>query len=192
MINIKYTPSLIDFTAVNLLISRQIPRLYKQAVMQLYIMRFVLIFFIVIQVFLYTRDYGWHRIIICSIAVGIIFIYPYFNLWIYKQTLKKRYKRMVSQTPDLSVSLSIDNEYVTLMDSKSEHKFKADSIMRVIEVGSYFFIQLDTEKYLMIPKNQVDSPSLMQNLSGWALSKHIPYITKLNWDSNIYKENSKI
>lgn len=191
-IYIAYTPTQTGFIDLNMLITRETPRIMRQMDIQLYIGRglFLLLCFINLVSFV-LKDNRMNLIYaICFLIIAIL--YSRFNLWVYKKNIQQKYKRIEKQN-NIDTKLIIENGESRLSDEKGTYSMKVKDFLKIIEVSKYFFIQLHTEVFLFIPKDQLDDVSeirteLQNNTSEYA----IPYITKLDWSNNIYSKKSII
>lgn len=191
-IYIAYTPTQTGFIDLNMLITRETPRIMRQMDIQLYIGRglFLLLCFINLVSFV-LKDNRMNLIYaICFLIIAIL--YSRFNLWVYKKNIQQKYKRIEKQN-NIDTKLIIENGESRLSDEKGTYSMKVKDFLKIIEVSKYFFIQLHTEVFLFIPKDQLDDVSeirteLQNNASEYA----IPYITKLDWSNNIYSKKSII
>lgn len=191
-IYIAYTPTQTGFIDLNMLITRETPRIMRQMDIQLYIGRglFLLLCFINLVSFV-LKDNRMNLIYAICFLI-IVILYSRFNLWVYKKNIQQKYKRIEKQN-NIDTKLIIENGESRLSDEKGTYSMKVKDFLKIIEVSKYFFIQLHTEVFLFIPKDQLDDVSeirteLQNNASEYA----IPYITKLDWSNNIYSKKSII
>ncbi|MDH6310810.1 Ca2+/Na+ antiporter [Dysgonomonas sp. PFB1-18] len=118
------------------------------------------------------------------IVLGVIFfiLYPFYSTWLYKRHFKRHVKQYYDQAASNHISMKIDDENIMTYDAKGESTIKIKSLIEIIEISDYFYLQLSKAAYHVIPKKKINSVELLrQHLIKCANAYNIPVTIDLNW-----------
>lgn len=191
---LQYTTTEEDYITLKLFISSQTPRVMKQANAQKYIGRGIFLILALITGIKFITTYSIFDLVVCIFSVCSSILYPQFNLWLYRKTASGQFKRIRKNSGGNDVvTLLVDEDELKLGDGNGQYTMKTSKILRFIEVEKYFFIQMQKEVFLMIPKKQIqDITAVEAELRYYSSIYSIPYIRKFDWSNNIYSRKSKL
>jgi hypothetical protein len=99
-----------------------------------------------------TLDYFLEVLVTTAFFIGVIFL----SRSVYMSKIRNRIISNKSLIGSRELEINEDNEII-LKTGASEIKYDMDAIKNLIEVHSYYFIFLDTDIAIILPKNVTDS-----------------------------------
>lgn len=127
--------------------------------------------------YFFTSDELIMGIYFSIMVVGfILFYYKYFS-WKQKLNYGRFIKANYSSRFGMQETLETFPDKIHVKDNFGEGDVKASELTGIIEIQSHFFINLDSGSSLIIPKSQVNSKEIKQQLS----LLNTPFIEELDW-----------
>ena len=83
--------------------------------------------------------------------------YPKYSKWKYKKHFKKHIEENYKNRINKSVEIIFDDEFIKAKDYTSESKINLSELKELIETKSHFFLKLQTDLSLIIPKHSIDN-----------------------------------
>lgn len=93
----------------------------------------------------------------------------------YKNHIKETYKNRINR----NIELEFNKDHVYVKDSGSESKIDTSEIKSLIELKNHFFLKLNTDMSLVIPKRVINN---LNNFKEKMSELKIPLIDELNWE----------
>jgi hypothetical protein len=137
------------------------------------------VFFILIGVYLMTRDNTYTGIIMFAMLSVLWFVF-------YPMLQKRRYEKYYSRHIDenyvnrinINTRLEIDTEYFRLINKTGESKINTSELKALIELKDYFFIELLSKQTLIIPKKNIERIEVFkENMQDY----HLSFIDETMW-----------
>jgi hypothetical protein len=110
------------------------------------------------------------------VVVLILFYYRYFS-WKQKLNYGRFIKANYSSRFGMEEELEIFPDKIHVKDNFGEGDVKASELASIVEIGSHFFINLESGSSLVIPKPQVNSVDLKKELKRLKT----PFEEELSW-----------
>ncbi len=137
------------------------------------------IIFIIFGMFSYLSDNRLlFPLIMLVFAILWFFLYPIrakkTHIKHYKNHIKDNYKNRINKL----VKLEFNENYIHIYDDTSESKIKTSEIKSLIELKNHFFLKLNIDMSLIIPKKVIENINIFkENIS----ELKIPIIDEINW-----------
>lgn len=189
---IKYVPTLDDFTNLRIFLCQHIKRGSKQLYIQKYLGQIIFFILFLCLLILYFSTHELKFLIISLFALIACIFYPRFNFWLYKKDCSYKYNKIRKNSDNLLIEITITDDEIQIQDFRSKYSVKTSSILHIVDVKDYFFIQLNKDQFLAIPKKQIELilDQLTEKLKKLTLIHHILYIKNDNWSNYIYDKKS--
>lgn len=119
--------------------------------------------------------------------------YSRFNLWLHKLMLRQKFKQIEKNKDNAGIYLSVDEEELIVTENKGQYIMKTSDLEMFVEVEDYFFVQMQKEMFLSIPKHQLTNEKYVRTeFQRFASLYNIPYKEKFDWVNDIYNKKSKL
>jgi len=115
------------------------------------------------------------------LAVLCLCFYPFYQRYYYKRQYKKYVLDNNANSFGKEIIIELDNDYIQTKVAGSESKMSTSGIVQVNEIGSHYFIKLNNNASLIIPKRLMDERSFSLELSEIVKKNNIPLNQELNW-----------
>jgi len=115
------------------------------------------------------------------LAVLSLCFYPFYQRYYYKRQYKKYVLDNNANSFGKEVIIDIDADYLQTKSIGSEGKISTSGIAQLNEIGSHYFIKLNSGSSLIIPKKMVDEQLFLAELNEIAQKNNIPLNHELNW-----------
>lgn len=114
--------------------------------------------------------------------LGILwfFIYPYFQKWKTKNILRIHVEENYKDRVNKEISFEVSDNSILANDSSIELNIKGIEITDLIEIKTYFFINLKNKMSFIIPKNAINDSREFKNIMIHMGANYIDD-TKWNW-----------
>ena len=130
-----------------------------------------------IYVYYKTHHWAWASLLP---ALGILWLvfYPYYSGWRYKNHFRKHVNENYQNRINKDIELVIDENGLLLKDPGAETKIKASEINELIETPLHYFIKLNTNVSVIVPKLAVRKVEAFKEKLG---KLGAVYTDQLNW-----------
>jgi len=129
---------------------------------------------------------------ICILCIIICVLFSKLYFLLYKSRIRREFKVKYGTIENM-MKLAIDKDNFELIDNKGKYSMKTSDILSFTEVSDYFFIQMQKEAFIYIPKNQVqDVDGIKTELQEFSMLYNIPFREKPDWIANIYSKKSTL
>ncbi|MFI1772354.1 YcxB family protein [Thalassobellus citreus] len=137
------------------------------------------VLFLTFGIFSYLSDNRLlFPLIMLVFAVLWFFFYPIrakkTHIKHYKNHIKDHYKNRINKL----VKLEFNENYIHMYDDTSESKIKTSEIKSLIELKNHFFLKLNTDISLIIPKKIIEN---INDFKEEISELKTPIIDELNW-----------
>jgi hypothetical protein len=132
---------------------------------------------------------------ILQLAMGLTAVGTFFTvagvLWylfwpMYSQYIYKRH--YITHTKDLyhgktdKVSTEITQDFIASYDAGAEIRLQMTEVKELIETGEYFFVRLQSNSALVIPKREINNGDALRTVLQEISARHnVPFLTNLEW-----------
>lgn len=138
------------------------------------------ILYIILGIYFANKDEGY-LIGILFTVLGILWyvFYPLYSKWTYRRYIKKFVEENYKNRINKEVELDFDVSSVSAKDYTSESKINENEIKELIETRDHFFIKLDTDVSLIIPKHAIENK---EEFKKRILDFGAVYVDELKWE----------
>ena len=96
-------------------------------------------------------------IVFAIVSILWFLLYPLYSKWKYKKHFKKHIEENYKNRINKLVEISLDEDSIKAKDYASESKINGTEVKELIETKNHFFMKLQTDLSLIIPKHSIDN-----------------------------------
>jgi len=130
--------------------------------------------------FFFANQSGKLGIGIGFAVFGILWFlfYPLYSKWRYKNHFRKHVEENYKNRINKLVEIDFDENSLNAKDFTSESRIKGTELKELIETKDHFFIKLQTDLSLIVPKHSIENQSEFKKR---VTELGAEYVDELNW-----------
>lgn len=137
--------------------------------------------FLVIGYFFYGKD-SFYSYCFFGLAVLNLFLYPLYQRYTYKKHYRKFVADNLSYRIGKESTIDFGSDVIETKDVTGESKFNVSEVAEIIEINTHYFVKLQSDDGLIIPKTAVDNPDFGEELLAIFDRPEIVLIRDLDWE----------
>lgn len=121
--------------------------------------------------------------VMAGLALFWLVIYPFYSRWNYKRHYSKHINEHLKGQFDQMVDLELTDKNVSIQDAKGNRsEITFESLKEIVELPDHFFIRLENNSSIILPKNEFKNIKELQKFLGLIVTKHkAPFRKDVKW-----------
>ncbi|GLB47844.1 YcxB family protein [Neptunitalea lumnitzerae] len=137
------------------------------------------ILYVGLGVFIVVATHKWlYGLVFVIFAIAWWWLQPMYNAYSYKNMYLKNIKKKYEDALGQETTLDISKKFVNIIEEAGQSSIKMKKFTTIIEVPTHFFLQMDNNNAVMVPKEAVsNSEEFITEFKSYGLT----YVDEKQW-----------
>ena len=134
-----------------------------------------------LSAFLFREADGFFTWYFLGAGVISLIFYPFYQRYAYKRHYRKFLLDKLNYRIGKECVIDFQQDIIETKDITGESKINTSELSEINEIGSHYFVRLKTGDALVIPKQQVNNSSFVEDLLAIFQNPEIEVTKELDW-----------